>query len=877
LGGGAAGGGGGGAVGGGGGGGGGAAGGGGGGGGEGGGGGATFRYGTGGDGTVSGRAGAGGNAGVLLEGGTMLVNSSGFEVLGGPGGRGGIGGAGGDRAGGGGGGYGGGGGGGESRAGAGHVSEMAGTGGDSSLVLSSPGAPGGLRARLNTFFVYGGTGGDGGPGGAAGDAGGGGGGYAGGGGMCPNQAVPPGAVSGNVGDGGDAGFLVHHAAPSMSKKNTLLVPGGNPGSGADARGGGTGGGAGTGRATVHGGSDRFIPMGVPLLMLPAEDALVMYIDSTLEWDHIMNSSFDGAVAACCLQVDGDADFGTPEVDTGVELESSFTATNELSQGGVFYWRMRAVYETGNSPGFGPARRFFLNTPPVLVSLIIPPPILEDNEGNKGYHLVDLDRCFRDDLFQDRLNYSIIYESDPSHVLAQVDGHFLSFSTPTKDWYGTEKVCVRATDPQGLWANSNNFTVRVLPVNDPPVVSPIPNVTVSARLVHRYDLSPFIADVDTPPSGLSLSADMPSITAEGLVLLLNLSPSPAEVAVGLAVSDGNATVEAGFTAFVQPTNQPPVIREIPPVVTREDEPVRLNLTPYVLDDTTPPGRIAWSVDQVVAGEPPFFDASIEEGHFLLVSPARDASGSGGLALRAVDIEGRHESRSVAVTVTAVNDPPAISPLPELPLLAGSSETVDLGRHITDPDTPPERLRVTAGSPLATVEGLMLTVRVGADIAEDRFTVTIRVSDGELASSTVLTVLVRFPPELVKRLPSIRAPLGKVLTVDLAPYARDRNFPPVDLRWEAASLDPEVFTAMVASDGHTLRIIPHAAGSGNLTLVVRNRYNATASCETAVTVPGEAASRGLSSDEPRVPLIVAGAIAAAVVLYFGLRPSRPGRRR
>jgi hypothetical protein len=851
----------------------------GGGGGYGGGGGGTYLYGEGGNGTVSGRVGAGGGASFELEGAPYNLSSSDILVLGGAGGHGGTGGKGGTNAGGGGGGYGGCGGGGASdvpgvfRAGAGNVSGEVAHGGEASLFLNSSAGPGGLAAGKNTFLVCGGAGGSGRPGGLSGAAGGGGGGYAGGGGMCPNQQVPAGSVSGEVGNGGDACLFVCCTGPSLSEINSLAARGGDPGNGTTYPGGGNTGGSGAGRNTTGGNASISIPMSVPMMVSPGEGELFNAIPPVLEWERILASTTDGDVASYYLQVDHNPDFGSPEVDTGMENASHFDLTTELSLGGVYYWRVEAFYQTGRTAGYGPARKFFFNTPPVHFKNI---PLLSFNEGTTGYHLFDLNQWFTDDLYPDNLSCSIIYESDPSHILGEVDGRFITFSTPTEHWYGEERFAVRATDPLGLWANSNKFTVRVVHVDCPPTVLPLPEVTVEAGIEYFFDLSAYILDPDTPPANLTISTDSQYVMVDGLAIRINCSSSRPMEIIGLVISDRTTNVSVNLTVIVSHGDRPPVIAEIPPVITREDVQASVELGRYVSDDTTPSGRILWAVSRVDAGEPPVFDALIVNGSVLLVSPARGVHGSGSILLDAIDLEGQKDSAVVDVTVEPVNHPPVIRPIPEVSVLAGARTVVDMGKYVYDPDTPPEDLRLYASSPLAAVDGLMLCITVPAGFDANLVRIPVEVSDGEFNASSEMTVRVHLLPVIQKRVPDVKTSVGRPVTMDLTDYALDRNSPPGVLVWEAGPARGKCFVAGIALDGHTLKITPIRLGKGNLTLTVRDSCNATSSWTMNVTVAEGQSSGGLPGESMHVALIV-GALAGASVMMCMLLWARSVRRR
>jgi len=780
---------------------------------------------------------------------------------------------GGQNAGGGGGGYGGGGGGGMNagsgpyRAGAGHVTELVGRGGDASLLIMSESGPGRLMAGNNTLFVSGGTGGDGDQGGEYGGAGGGGGGYSGGGGMCNNAQVPAGEVGGAVGDGGDASLEVRHPAPSLSRSHSITVLGGAGGNGNASEGGGSAGGAGLGRDTLPGRASEFVPMSTPRLLHPDDGEMFNYFPPRFEWEPVLWSTTDLDVDHYDILVDNDDEFDSSEIDTGTGNETSFTPTSELSLGGTWYWHVRAVYCTGNTTGWGPVRKCSVNAPPVLSHNI---PLVEFPEDTFACHLVDLDKYFHDDLFDDGLNYAIIYGSDPTHILGEVDGHFLNFSAPTKDWYGQERFQVKATDLLGLWGRSNLFTVRVTPVDDPPEVPSIPNITVVAGVECLYDLTPFLYDVDTATDALSVATDSPHVAVEGRVLRINCTSAVSEEIVKLDVSDGNLSVNASFTVFVIHIDRPPLIADIPRLWVELDRPTRLDLTPYVTDDITPPEQMRWTVDSVLAGWPPLFNATILEDRVLLVTYMGRGFGQGSLVLRAIDLGGHSASKMVNVTIVDVVRPPLIGTLPQVELLAGTNLTLDLEPYIFyDADIPRERIQLQSLSPLASVDGLTLIIEIRPDFKENRTAVTIRVTDGELYDETNVTVIVRFRPVISAGLPQVRTQVDRHLTLDLSLFAQDPNDPPSALVWEVAATEGRHFSAVLGTDGHTLRITGLSSGQGLLMLSVRNRYNGTDSRTISVSVDGKPPA---SVDSWRWPVTAGVFIAVLVILLLLFRRGR-----
>ncbi len=75
--------------------------------------------------------------------------------------------------------------------------------------------------------------------------------------------------------------------------------------------------------THPGKATRFIPMGVPIMVAPADGELANIIAPTFEWEGLMNSTTDGGVLDYAIQVDNDPEFNSPEVDSGTENDTSF--------------------------------------------------------------------------------------------------------------------------------------------------------------------------------------------------------------------------------------------------------------------------------------------------------------------------------------------------------------------------------------------------------------------------------------------------------------------------------------------------------------------------------------------------------------------------
>ncbi|HEV8595313.1 MAG TPA: winged helix-turn-helix transcriptional regulator, partial [Thermoplasmata archaeon] len=146
-----------------------------------------------------------------------------------------------------------------------------------------------------------------------------------------------------------------------------------------------------------------------------------------------------------------------------------------------------------------------------------------NRATVAKDAIDLRTFFRDD--HDRLTFSLVYESDPEHLRATVDGGALSFEAA--DWFGTADFRVSAWDgnPNHATIESNAFTVLV---NDVPAFTstPLRRATVGQAYVYEVAVS------DAYPAGdahaFTLLRGPNGMTIDGATGLLTWTPSDRQV-------------------------------------------------------------------------------------------------------------------------------------------------------------------------------------------------------------------------------------------------------------------------------------------------------------------------------------------------------------
>jgi len=204
-------------------------------------------------------------------------------------------------------------------------------------------------------------------------------------------------------------------------------------------------------------------------------------------------------------------------------------------------------------------------PPRLLKSIEDRSMLEDTDA---YGLYDLSGYFQADSDGGVLSYSVVFEGNSTLLHAAVNGSLLDFTTPTENANGDASFRVRATDEHGLFIESNNFTISVLPVNDPPEVLKDAAVAIDedTSSANALDLKNYVTDVDTPLNKLTfmkMADDMAdagvSITDTGIVRI-----SPAMDWNGVSnitynVSDGQASATGRLNVTVRPVNDAPLLK------------------------------------------------------------------------------------------------------------------------------------------------------------------------------------------------------------------------------------------------------------------------------------------------------------------------------
>ncbi|MCB9066419.1 MAG: tandem-95 repeat protein [Calditrichae bacterium] len=429
-----------------------------------------------------------------------------------------------------------------------------------------------------------------------------------------------------------------------------------------------------------------------------------------------------------------------------------------------------------------------------------------------------------------LNYTA--SSDNANITATVTGSQLTVNA-SANYFGTGNVVVTASD--GALSVTDTFAVTVNAINDAPVIATIPDVSFPEDGSSTVALNDYVADVDNLDSEIGWVAEV--LSASGTVTKNGRTRAitPADLTVGI---DGNnvATFSASadsngvFTVKLTATDPGDLSDTDTVTVTISS----VNDAPFV---TSAIGDVSFVEDlgPVVAsadlnsnfadpdpGTTLIFTATADAGILpsisngqLTVNTQLNYTGTGNVVVRASD-GSASVTDTFSVTVSPVNDPPAIAPaMPDISFPEGESTTLALNDYGTDPDNLDSELSWTA-TVLSATSGTLTVDIDGSNVATFSasgadsggvFTVKFDVSDPSALSDTdTITVTianVNDAPVIAPAIPDISFPEDGSTTLGLNEYVNDIDNLDSELSWTAEVLSA---AGTVTKNGVTREITP-----------------------------------------------------------------------
>jgi hypothetical protein len=351
-------------------------------------------------------------------------------------------------------------------------------------------------------------------------------------------------------------------------------------------------------------------------------------------------------------------------------------------------------------------------------------------------------------------------------------------TPAALAFGSATITVTVNDG-GASNNisSKTFTVTVNPVNQPPTLNTIANVTINENAsIQTVNLSGITSGATNESQTLTVTASssntgvIPSPTVSytspnttGSISFTPVAMANGSATITVTVNDGgtsNNVVSRTFTVTVSPVNQPPTLNALADVNINENagqQTVNLSgISSGAANESQTLTVTASSSNTGLVPTPTITYTSPNTTGSLKFTPVTNAFGTATITVTVNDggLSNNIVSHAFAVLVGQVNTPPTISSITNL-VIAMDAATPAIPFTVGDAETPVANLTVSGSSDNATLV-LPADIAFGGSNGNRTVTitpeagqtgvanVTVTVSDGTDTTSTVFQLSVRQRP-------------------------------------------------------------------------------------------------------------------------------------
>ena len=290
-----------------------------------------------------------------------------------------------------------------------------------------------------------------------------------------------------------------------------------------------------------------------------------------------------------------------------------------------------------------------------------------------------------------------YSGNSALTVTIDENHMANVTAPDVNWNGSESIIFTATDTSGA-SDADTVVFTVQPVNDPPVVSGIPDQSIAEGTEFAViELDLYVSDIDNNDEEMTWSVSgntnllvqLDSLTRQAMVVPADSNWFGSETLVFTATDPGGLADSDTAVFEVTPVNDAPQVTDIPDQTIMEGESFApIMLDDYVSDADDPDTALTWSYK----GNTELQVAISMEHIATITTPSEEWNGSETILFTATDTAGLSDSTFVIFTVEPVNDAPQIvGDLPELifaeddTLLYSTSNWYPYVQDIDDPDS------------------------------------------------------------------------------------------------------------------------------------------------------------------------------------------------
>ena len=308
---------------------------------------------------------------------------------------------------------------------------------------------------------------------------------------------------------------------------------------------------------------------------------------------------------------------------------------------------------------------------------------------------------------DNDSLTLMIESQGDKGIAALTTQACLMYTPNENANGEDIIYLFAYD--GLHQSEvKPLTITIYPIDDPPVISPLSNISISEDSISEVIDIP-ITDIDTPFSLIHaqvISENTALIPNSETHILLNqldnqfnlqLMPSSNQsgtAQISVSVWDEHTTVYQSFTCNVSDENDPPEISTILNLTMNEDT-ISQAIPITISDNETPSEALSLTVfstnSDIIPNHPESLSlVRMDSYNELFIQPLPDMNGEGTIIVEVSD-GSQSSSQAISIVVIPVNDPPEFENIQDIIMDEDTSETIML--NISDLETAVQNLNLS----------------------------------------------------------------------------------------------------------------------------------------------------------------------------------------
>ena len=392
-----------------------------------------------------------------------------------------------------------------------------------------------------------------------------------------------------------------------------------------------------------------------------------------------------------------------------------------------------------------------------------------------------------------------------NLVVKEDKHVVTIQAPNQYWNGSEDITFTVTDTKGASSSETvNFTVES--VNNPPVVSKIPDQTIDeGKKFAPIKLDNYVEDVDHPKDQIAWEYELTPIAKDQAEGELSVEISKDRIAnvvvpdtnwygaykITFIATDGeyaSAKTDANFT--VNPINDAPIVQKAPDQTINEKEQFEpINLSDLVSDVDDDVSKIKWSV----SGGKDLKVKIDKYGVAEVVIPNENWNGpTETFEFKATDPKGASASFKTSFTVKSVNDAPEfVEMIPDQTIQEKQQfQPIDLSKYVKDIDHKFEQLKWEfSGNKDLKVQlaGKTAKILIPNALWNGSETINFKVTDPEGASAEAQANFtiesVNDVPQFVKQIPAQTIDEKKQFAqINLDEFVKDDDHKKEELSWE-----------------------------------------------------------------------------------------------